>query len=83
MAKEGNTEPAAAIFYNDQKPDKIFYPGWKWTDGKSRRLQILTNAVKNSADYIDVEYSVSKDIIKKLINRIISIIKFKNQIKVM
>jgi tetratricopeptide (TPR) repeat protein len=27
MAKEGNTEPAAAIFYNDQKPDKIFYQG--------------------------------------------------------
>ena len=23
----GNTEPAAAIFYNDQKPDKIFYQG--------------------------------------------------------
>ena len=27
FAKEGNTEPAAAIFYNDQKPDKIFYQG--------------------------------------------------------
>ena len=27
LAKEGNTEPAAAIFYNDQKPDKIFYQG--------------------------------------------------------
>lgn len=27
MAKDGNTEPAAAIFYNDQKPDKIFYQG--------------------------------------------------------
>jgi hypothetical protein len=25
--KDGNTEPAAAIFYNDQKPDKIFYQG--------------------------------------------------------
>ncbi|MDR6845777.1 DUF5107 domain-containing protein [Flavobacterium granuli] len=27
LAKEGNTEPVAAIFYNDQKPDKIFYQG--------------------------------------------------------
>ncbi|AOW09942.1 DUF5107 domain-containing protein [Flavobacterium gilvum] len=27
LAKEGNTEPAAAIFYNDQKPDKIYYQG--------------------------------------------------------
>lgn len=27
LAKEGSSEPAAAIFYNDQKPDKIFYQG--------------------------------------------------------
>ena len=27
LAKEGNNEPAAAIFYNDQKPDKILYQG--------------------------------------------------------
>jgi len=27
LAKDGNTEPAAAFFYNDQKPDKIFYQG--------------------------------------------------------
>lgn len=27
FAKDGNTEPAAAIFYNDQKPEKIFYQG--------------------------------------------------------
>jgi tetratricopeptide (TPR) repeat protein len=27
LAKDGNTEPAAAIFYNDQKPDNIFYQG--------------------------------------------------------
>ncbi len=27
LAKDGITEPAAAIFYNDQKPDKIFYQG--------------------------------------------------------
>jgi len=30
LAKDGNTEPAAAIFYNDQKPDKIFYQGLAW-----------------------------------------------------
>ena len=27
LAKDGDTKPAAAIFYNDQKPDKIFYQG--------------------------------------------------------
>ena len=27
FAKDGSSEPAAAIFYNDQKPDKIFYQG--------------------------------------------------------
>jgi len=27
LAKTGSMEPAAAIFYNDQKPDKIFYQG--------------------------------------------------------
>jgi len=27
LAKDGISEPAAAIFYNDQKPDKIFYQG--------------------------------------------------------
>lgn len=30
LAKVGNTQPAAAIFYNDQKPDKIFYQGSAW-----------------------------------------------------
>ncbi len=27
LAKNGSNQPAAAIFYNDQKPDKIFYQG--------------------------------------------------------
>jgi len=27
QAKEGQAEPAAAMFYNDQQPDKIFYQG--------------------------------------------------------
>ncbi|SEM30680.1 Tfp pilus assembly protein PilF [bacterium A37T11] len=27
MATEGSDEPAAAMFYNDQQPDKIFYQG--------------------------------------------------------
>lgn len=27
LGKEGNSEPTAAIFYNDQNPDKIFYQG--------------------------------------------------------
>ncbi|MEG1750072.1 MAG: DUF5107 domain-containing protein, partial [Tannerellaceae bacterium] len=27
QAGTGNSQPAAALYYNDQKPDKIFYPG--------------------------------------------------------
>ncbi len=27
LASEGNSTPAAAVYYNDQKPDKIFYQG--------------------------------------------------------
>lgn len=26
-ASVGNSQPAAAVYYNDQKPDKIFYQG--------------------------------------------------------
>ncbi|WP_221391407.1 DUF5107 domain-containing protein [Dyadobacter sp. NIV53] len=29
-ATKGNSEPSAAIFYNDQQPDKIFYQGLAW-----------------------------------------------------
>ena len=29
-ATKGNSEPAQAIFYNDQQPDKIFYQGLAW-----------------------------------------------------
>ncbi|WP_431215400.1 tetratricopeptide repeat protein [Puia sp. P3] len=29
-AAEGNATPAAALFYNDQQPDKIFYQGLAW-----------------------------------------------------
>lgn len=29
-ATKGSSEPSAAIFYNDQQPDKIFYQGMAW-----------------------------------------------------
>ncbi|HEY9003554.1 MAG TPA: DUF5107 domain-containing protein [Mucilaginibacter sp.] len=29
-ASKGLTEPSAAVFYNDQQPDKIFYQGLAW-----------------------------------------------------
>ena len=31
-ATEGPTEPAAAMYYNDAKPDKIFYAGMAWRE---------------------------------------------------
>jgi tetratricopeptide (TPR) repeat protein len=41
-ATQGLSEPAVAMFYNDQQPDKIFYQGLAWNKlgekGKSRQI---------------------------------------------
>jgi tetratricopeptide (TPR) repeat protein len=39
-ATEGLAEPSAAIFYNDQQPDKIFYQGLAW-----QKLGEVTKAI--------------------------------------
>lgn len=40
VATDGDSEPGAAIFYNDQQPDKIFYQGLAWI-----KLGEINNAV--------------------------------------
>jgi len=62
LAKEGNTEPAAAIFYNDQKPDKIFYQGLALlklglpNEAKSRFDKLVGFGKKHLDDTIKLDY---------------------------
>jgi tetratricopeptide (TPR) repeat protein len=43
-ATEGLSEPAAAMFYNDQPPDKIFYQGLAWNRlGKKDKANLIFN----------------------------------------
>ena len=62
LAKDGNTEPAAAIFYNDQKPDKIFYQGLallklgRIDEAKSRFNGLITYGEKHLNENIKLDY---------------------------
>jgi len=62
MAKDGNTEPAAAIFYNDQKPDKIFYQGLALLklglppEANTRFGKLITFGEKHLNEIIKLDY---------------------------
>jgi len=62
LAKDGNTQPAAAIFYNDQKPDKIFYQGLALlklgceTEAKSRFDKLIAFGEKHLEEQIKLDY---------------------------
>ena len=62
LAKDGNTEPAAAIFYNDQKPDKIFYQGLALLKldfmdmANSRFNKLIAFGVKHLEEQIKLDY---------------------------
>jgi len=62
MAKDGNTEPAAAIFYNDQKPDKIFYQGLallklgRVDEANSRFDKLIAFGEKHLEEQIKLDY---------------------------
>ena len=62
LAKDGNTEPAAAIFYNDQKPDKIFYQGLallklgRNDEAKKRFDKLIAFGEKHLDDTIKLDY---------------------------
>jgi len=62
LAKDGNTEPAAAIFYNDQKPDKIFYQGLallklnRHEEAYNRFNKLITFGNKHFNEQIKLDY---------------------------
>ncbi len=61
-AVQGSTEPIAAIFYNDQKPDKIFYQGLallklhRETEAHSRFHKLINYGEKHLFDKIKLDY---------------------------
>lgn len=58
----GSTEPAAAIFYNDQQPDKIFYQGlaWKKLGEQEKATEIFKRLVnyglQHMTDDVKIDY---------------------------
>jgi very-short-patch-repair endonuclease/tetratricopeptide (TPR) repeat protein len=62
LAKDGNSEPAAAIFYNDQKPDKIFYHGLallklgRKEEAKTRFEKLIAFGEKHLNEQIKLDY---------------------------
>ncbi|WP_207513662.1 DUF5107 domain-containing protein [Longitalea luteola] len=61
-ATEGLAEPTAAMFYNDQQPDKIFYQGLAWNalGEKDKAHQIFTRLVEygetHLQDVVKIDY---------------------------
>ncbi|MBW4889808.1 DUF5107 domain-containing protein [Mucilaginibacter sp. HMF5004] len=49
VATQGLSEPSAAMFYNDQQPDKIFYQGLAWE--KLHKPEIATAIFNNLVNY--------------------------------
>ena len=62
LAKDGITEPAAAIFYNDQKPDKIFYQGMallklnRKKEAEKRFDRLISYGKEHSNDEVKMDY---------------------------
>lgn len=62
LAKDGSTEPAAAIYYNDQKPDKIYYQGLallklgRQEEALNRFLRLINYGEKHLNDTIKMDY---------------------------
>lgn len=62
LASTGNSQPAAAIYYNDQKPDKIFYQGLalrqlgREEEARSRFNRLITYGEKHLFDTFKMDY---------------------------
>lgn len=62
MASEGNDDPAPAIFYNDQPPEKIFYQGWAWkkmnniNNAEKKFKKLIIYGEKHSDDNIEIDF---------------------------
>ena len=61
-AARGNAEPTQALYYNDTKPDKIFYQGMallrlgRTDEARSRFHKLLTFGEKHLFDQIKMDY---------------------------
>lgn len=61
-ASVGSSQPAAAIYYNDQKPDKIFYQGLallrlgRETEARSRFNNLISYGEKHLYDVFKMDY---------------------------
>jgi hypothetical protein len=61
-AKDGLSEPTAAIYYNDQKPDKIFYQGLallelgRKSEADSRFHKLVNYGEKHLHDKFKMDY---------------------------
>jgi len=61
-ATAGLDEPSAAVFYNDQQPDKIFYQGLAWRalgeEDKARSIfrKLINYAEEHLNDKINIDY---------------------------
>jgi tetratricopeptide (TPR) repeat protein len=61
-ATDGLSEPTAAMFYNDQPPDKIFYQGmaWKKLGNKEKAQTIFTRLIEygktHRTDEVKIDY---------------------------
>ena len=62
QATEGSSEPTAAIFYNDQHPDKIYYQGLallklnRKEEANDRFSRLKTYGETHLNDHIKVDY---------------------------
>jgi tetratricopeptide (TPR) repeat protein len=58
----GLVEPSAAMFYNDQQPDKIFYQGLAWqklgNDAKGNQIfeKLVNYGIEHRLDEVKVDY---------------------------
>lgn len=61
-ASVGNSQPAAAVYYNDQKPDKLFYQGLalrklgRETDACERFNNLISFGEKHISDQFKMDY---------------------------
>ena len=61
-ASEGLYEPAPAIYYNDQQPDKIFYQGLAWEalgnpeNARKRFNKLISYGEKHLFDQVKIDY---------------------------
>ncbi len=62
LASEGNMEPAVAMYYNDQKPDKIFYQGLALRklgyedEANSKFNKLIAYAKQHYHDVVKIDY---------------------------